>query len=256
MKLSIVTPTFNSQSTIARTIQSILMQDYKNYECIFIDGKSTDKTLDIIQSFVPKFQKKRISVRIVAEKDQGIYDAMNKGIALADGDALGFLNSDDYFATPYTLSIIANALCSSQSDCIFGDILFINQNEKIIRDGKGSPYTPKSFKYGWHPMHPTFYAKKDIYKKYGGFNLKYKIAADYEIMLRFLEKHKITSTYIPEILVKMQVGGTSNGSLWNILKANYECFQAWRENSLSVLPLFILFKPVKKVFNRLKYLIR
>lgn len=248
-KISIITASYNAQETIKSTLESILQQDYKEIEHIIIDGASTDQTLSIINPFLSLYQEQNIPLKIISEKDQGIYDAMNKGIQHASGEIIGFLNADDFFSSSHSLSYIIDAFHSQKSDCVFGQVAFIDQNATIKRAWSGSCYSPLAFFLGWHPAHPTFYVKKDIFNRLGVFNLNYKIASDYELMLRFLQKHKISSAYIPHRLVTMRIGGASNASMSNIIKANLECFRAWRENKLSIFPLFILFKPLRKALN-------
>ena len=208
MKVSIITATYNSAKTIIDTILSVNSQDYKDIEHIIIDGKSKDNTLELIKNTPNRV------VKIISEPDKGIYDAMNKGIALATGDIIGILNSDDYW--------------------------------------KSKPYAKGLFKKGWHPAHPTFFVRKEVYDKYGKFNLKYKIGADYEIMLRFIEKNKIKVGYIPKTLVKMRLGGASNQSIQNIIKANKECYNAWKDNNLSISPFLFLTKPLSKIIQFFK----
>lgn len=250
-KISIITASYNAQDTIKSTLESILQQDYKEIEHIIIDGASTDQTLTIINPYIPLYQEQNIPLKIISEKDKGIYDAMNKGIRHASGEIIGFLNSDDFFSSPHSLSHIMRAFNSQKTDCVFGQVVFIDQNGKIQRTWNGGSYSSLAFFLGWHPAHPTFYAKKDIFDRLGGFNLNYRIAADYELMLRFLQKHQISSAYIPHRLVTMRLGGASNASPLNILQANLECFRAWRENQLSIFPIFILFKPLRKAINAL-----
>lgn len=251
-QISLITVCFNSQDTIEQTILSVLKQDFLDIEYIIIDGKSTDATLHIINSYKNIFQTKNITLKLVSEKDDGIYDAMNKGIKLATGDIIGFLNADDFFTSNQSLSSIIKAFKITSSDCVFGNIYYVNQHNKIIRNWISSSYKTYSFYFGWHPAHPTFYVKNHIYQKYGNFDLDFKIAADYEIMLRFLQKYKISSTYIPQHLVSMHTGGTSNSSIKNILQANIECYKAWQKNQLCNFPLFIIFKPLRKLKNFLR----
>lgn len=248
-KVSVITASYNAQNTIKSTLESVLKQDYKEIEHIIIDGASTDQTLAIINSYIPLYQKQNIPLKIISEKDKGIYDAMNKGICYASGAIIGFLNSDDFFSSSQSLSRIIYPFISQNIDCVFGQITLIDQNNQIQRTWDGGSYSPLAFMLGWHPAHPTFYVKKEIFEQFGVFNLDYKIASDYELMLRFLQKHKISSTYIPHYLVTMRIGGASNASILNIAKANFECFKAWRKNKLSIFPIFILFKPLRKFLN-------
>tara|TARA_Y100000385_G_scaffold181209_1_gene187164 strand:- start:4678 stop:5418 length:741 start_codon:yes stop_codon:yes gene_type:complete len=238
-KISIITICFNSSKTIYKTLESVSKQLYKNIEYIIIDGNSKDGTIDIVKDF-------HCVDKIVSEPDNGIYDAFNKGIKLSTGDIIGFLNSDDIFYNDNSLKII-NEQFNDQIDCIFGDLIYTDSNNKIKRFWKGSPYKKGSFKKGWMPAHPTFYCKKSIYDKFGLYDESYKIAGDFELMLRFLEKHKIRSKYIPKNIVNMKVGGVSGGSIkakFNILN---EEFRAFEKNELSINKVFYLFHKLKKL---------
>lgn len=245
MKVSIITVCFNSKDTIEEAIKSVLSQSYKNIEYIIVDGGSTDGTLEVIKKY-DKYISKWIS-----EPDEGVYDGMNKGIKLATGDIMGFLNSDDFYADNGAIESVVNTIKEKDVDCLWGDLVYVNRENtnKIMRYWKSKPYEKGLFQKGWHPAHPTFFVKKWVYEKYGGFNLDFRIAADYEIMLRFLEKYKIKSYYIPKILVKMRTGGKSNKNLKNIIKANIECYKAWKVNGLSINPLVFLIKPASKIFQ-------
>lgn len=245
MKISIITATYNSSKTIAETIASIYSQKYPDIEHIVIDGKSKDNTLQIIESIPNRVSK------IVSEPDKGIYDAMNKGIDLVTGDIVGILNSDDFYSSDDIISDVAGIFQKTNCDAIYGDLEYVNEinTNKVVRYWKSKEYKKGLFKTGWHPAHPTFFVKKEIYEKYGNFNLKYRIAADYEIMLRFIEKNKIKTVYLPKTMVKMRTGGASNKSLKNIIQANKECYSAWKDNGLSISPLIFLMKPFSKIFQ-------
>lgn len=243
MKVSIITATFNSAKTIEDTIKSTLSQSYFNIEYIIIDGGSTDGTLTIINKY-----KDRISL-IVSEKDNGMYDAFNKGIGLATGDLIGILNSDDFYASKNVLEIVVNKVKADNVDCIWGDLVYIDKYDPnmVVRNWKSSSYKEGNFQKGWHPPHPAFFVKKWVYKKYGLFRTDLSTSADYELMLRFLEKNKITSSYIPQILVKMRDGGVSNKNYWNLIKANFGCYKAFRVNKLKINHFFIIRKPLSKL---------
>lgn len=247
--ISLITICFNAQESISDTLKSVLSQEYKHIEYIIIDGASTDNTLTIIQSYKTQFENEQIPLCIISEKDNGIYDAMNKGIKCARGEIIGFLNADDFFTSPQSLTHIANTFKKEQSDCVFGQVAFIDKHQVIKRTWSKNPYSALAFFLGWHPAHPTFYVKRTILERFGVFNLNYPIAADYELMLRLLQKHRISSSYIPHCLVTMCLGGRSNGSVANILKANLECYQAWKDNELCIFPIFIVLKPLRKILN-------
>ena len=258
-KISVITATFNSQSTIKQTLDSVSNQDYLNIEHIIVDGKSSDNTLKIIESYKPIYEAKNIKLIISSKKDSGIYDAFNRGIELSSGDLIGFLNSDDFFAKNNILSIINwafNKPGNKKVETISANLEYIDSRYQIIRKLQGRDITKKDFKKGFHPAHPTFYARKEIFNKYGKFDLSYKIAGDYELMLRLLVKHNINNLYINDNFVKMKIGGVSNQNLKNIYEANVECFRAWKKNHLAISPLFVFIKPIKKIkeINFIKYI--
>jgi glycosyltransferase len=242
MKISIITTTYNSAGTVEDTIKSVLNQVGAEIEYIIIDGGSTDETLDIINKY-----KNRIQI-LVSEPDGGMYDAMNKGIRLATGDIVGILNSDDFYASNEVAKTVIEKFQETGADCVWGDLLIVDSTDlnKVIRDWKSAEYKKGSFQKGWHPPHPTFFVKKNIYDKYGLFRTDMSTWADYELQLRFLEKEKITSAYIPQILVKMRDGGHSSKSIWWQMKANFGCYQAFKLNGIKVSPLFIIRKPLLK----------
>ncbi len=245
MKISIITVTYNSEKTIIDTIKSVYNQTYKNIEHIIIDGNSKDKTLEIINKTPNRITK------IVSETDKGIYDAMNKGIDLATGDIVGILNSDDFYASTDVIGEVIKMFHQKGCDAIYGDLEYIDEKNKdeIIRFWKSKEYKEGLFKKGWHPAHPTFFVKREIYEKYGKFNLNYKIAADYEIMLRFIEKHRISVAYLPKVIVKMRVGGVSNKGIKNILQANKESYKAWKDNQMNISLIQLLRKPFSKILQ-------
>jgi len=243
MKISIITVCFNSEDTIRRTIESVASQDYHDIEHIIVDGKSTDNTLSIIE----KYRKK--SDKIVSETDAGIYDALNKGIVNASGDIVGILHSDDVFYDSHVVSKIAEVFSRDrQRDAIYGDLLYVkNENSsKIIRYWKAGQYKRSKWRWGWMPPHPTFFCKKECFEKFGSYNLDFWGAADYELMLRFLYKNRILVSYTPIIITKMTVGGQSNISLKNRLRANSEDRRAWKVNGFKGGAVASLCKPLRK----------
>ena len=248
MKVSIVTPTYNSAKTIVDTILSVNKQDYANIEHIIIDGGSKDNTLELIRNTPNRVKK------IISEPDKGIYDAMNKGVALATGDIVGILNSDDFYNSNDVIAKVVKTFQEGEYEGVYGDLEYVDarNTNRVVRYWESKAYKEGLFKKGWHPAHPTFFVQKEVYDKYGNFNLKYKIGADYEIMLRFIEKNRIKVAYIPETLVKMRVGGASNQSIKNIIKANIECYNAWKDNGLSILPFVFILKPLSKTLQYLR----
>ena len=245
MKISIITVVWNNEKTIKNAIDSVLSQTYKNIEYIVVDGSSTDGTVKIVQSYGDKISK------LLSEKDKGIYDAMNKGIRLATGDIVGILNSDDFYKSNDILEIVVNEFINKDIDCLYGDLEYVDSKDtsKVLRYWKSKVYKDGLFENGWHPAHPTFFIKREFYKKYGVFNLDFKIAADYEIMLRFLKKYQLKSSYINKTFVKMRVGGESNRSIKNIVKANLESYRAWEINGLNINPIIFLLKPLSKILQ-------
>tara|TARA_B100002019_G_scaffold137251_1_gene118263 strand:+ start:30808 stop:31572 length:765 start_codon:yes stop_codon:yes gene_type:complete len=238
VKVSIITVSLNSEHTIRQCIDSVLNQTYKNIEYIIIDGMSSDKTIKIIDSYRSKLYK------FVSEKDEGLYDAMNKGIKLATGDIVGILNSDDEYFNENVIENIVEAFSNKEADSLYGDLCFVDPNNtrNVKRFWKSSEFKHGSFKKGWHPPHPTFFVKKDIYNKYGLFDTNLRISADFDLMLRFLEKHKISTTYFPSTLVRMKIGGESTKSLKNIWISNKSILQSFDKNGIQINKFFYVFK--------------
>ncbi len=220
MKISIVTATYNSGKTLGDTLRSILEQTYQDYEVLIIDGGSTDSTREIVEEYMPKFGG-RLKWR--QGKDKGLYDAMNKGIAMSTGDALGVLNSDDFYASPAVLSAIADGL--GAADAVFGDLDFVDAEDtgRVVRRWKGSPYREGAFLKGWHPAHPTFYARKEHYDRFGGFDIAFDVSADFELMLRFIEKARLRTAYLPMVMVKMRMGAKAPARSRRLSKGTGTC---------------------------------
>ena len=231
--VTIITIVFNSVKTIRHAIQSVAYQDYKNIEHIVIDNCSNDGTLEAINE-----QKDDISL-IVSESDEGIYYALNKGIELANGEIVGFLNSDDVLKNRHTITTIVNNLTISNNEAIYGDLQYFAKQRpnRTTRRWKSGEYSNHKFRQGWMPPHPTFYTYKKIYIKYGFFDISYKISSDYDMMLRLLYEKKIKAKYIPEVLVKMQRGGVSNQNFQSILLKTKEDFLIMKKYDFSLLTL-------------------
>lgn len=249
MKISVITATFNSSNTILDCIGSINMQTYTDIEHIIIDGASKDNTIDLINSHQLRVKKK------ISEPDMGIYDAMNKGIANATGDVVGLLNSDDFYIDKFALENVMKIFKTSQTDCVYADLFYVDRinTNKVVRHWKTGEFKPGAFRNGWHPAHPSFFLKRDVYKKFGGFDLTFPLAADFELMLRMLEKHRISSVYLPVPIVKMRLGGETNKSLSNIYYQNLECIRAFRKNDLKAgifYPVYRLIPKLKQFFNK------
>ncbi len=247
-KVSIITVCFNNCKFIPFAIESVLGQTYANIEYIVIDGGSTDGTVEIIKSYGNKIN------RFISEPDKGIYDAMNKGLKLASGNIIGLLNSDDLFIDDQVISTVVDKFNQSSCDVLFGDLYYVNADkpEKIIRKWQTGDYVANSFKKGWHPPHPTFYVSKHIYDKYGYFDLEFKLAADFELMLRFLEKYQVKSIYIPKPLVRMRIGGATSKNLRNIINQNIECYKAFRKNGIAVSQLYPFYRIIPKFLQFFK----
>ena len=239
MEFSIITIAYNSADSISETFHSVKNQAFKDYEYLLIDGGSIDGTLAIAK-------KQDHIYKVVSEPDNGIYDAINKGIKNSTGNVIGFLNSDDTFYDENTLQYIFDTF-DDNTDCVFGDLIYTDKNEKVKRAWKGSEFKKGAFKKGWMPAHPTFYCRRSVYEKLGLYDDSFKIAGDFELMLRFLEKHNIRSKYIPHTLINMKVGGASNNGLKSKLDILKEEFRAFDKNDISINKLSYIFHKAKKI---------
>jgi len=220
VKVSIITVVYNGKNTIEDCLKSVANQTYPLIEHIIIDGGSTDGTLDVIKKYKNKIAK------VISEPDKGIYDAMNKGLRSADGDIIGILNSDDMYADNSVIESVESTITDNNVDSCDGDLVYVDRDDtaKIKRQWKAGEYKKEKFKKGWMPPHPAFFVKKEMYERYGYLNLDFPLAADYELMLRFLYRYGITTAYIPKVLVKMRAGGTSRPGL--SIKATIENYRA------------------------------
>jgi glycosyltransferase involved in cell wall biosynthesis len=245
VKISIITVTYNSAQTVEETIVSVINQSYSDIEYIIIDGLSDDNTMAIIEKYRKKINK------IISEKDAGLYDALNKGIALATGDVIGILHSDDFYTNNDVIQNYVNVFQQTTCDAVYSDLYYVDrsQTDKIIRKWKSGDYSPGAFVNGWMPPHPTFFVKKEVYNKFGIFNTSFHTAADYELMLRFVHKNKISIAYLPQYTIKMRVGGASNVSFKSRIKANLEDRRAWRINDLKPRFYTLYLKPLRKIFQ-------
>lgn len=227
--ISVITATYNSAATLRDCLASVSLQSYSNIEHIIVDGASTDKTLQIASEY-----SNRIS-RLISEPDNGIYDALNKGIAVATGDIIGFLHSDDQLANDGVLEQITKAFDDPEVSGVYGDLLYVDEKNgvRIIRHWKSKPYSRRDLARGWMPPHPTLYVRRDWFTKIGGFDTSYRIAADYLSVLRLFSSPDFKATYIPEVLVKMRVGGVSNRSFKSITHKSKEDWRALRECGIS-----------------------
>lgn len=243
LKISLITVTYNVQNTIERCILSIVSQKFSNIEYIIIDGASTDNTIQIVNKYRDKVDF------FVSEPDKGIYDAMNKGLALATGDVIGTLNADDYFSDENILADVADAFLTQNINILYGDLDFVDTEGKVVRKWRSGKYKSGHFNWGWMPPHPTFYCKKELFEKLGNYSLSYGTAADYELMLRFIHANKTSLFYLHKVMIKMVIGGVSNKSLSNRVKALRFDLKAMRNNDIFFPFMTIILKPLRKIMQ-------
>jgi glycosyltransferase involved in cell wall biosynthesis len=249
LKVSIITICYNAVEHIDETIRSVVIQEHKDIELIVVDGGSSDGTLDKIERY------REVISHYVSEPDKGIYDAMNKGLALASGDVIGFVNAGDMIARYDVISSIVKAFETQRVDAIYGDAIMVDPDDirVVKRFWKGGKFKREKFRKGWMPPHLGTYIRRSVYEKYGSFNTDLKVAADYELLLRFFYRYEVPVRYLKQVLVRFRLGGTSNASLKHIWKANKEVYEAWKINGLKVSPAIIIRKPLRKVkqyFNK------
>lgn len=243
MKISVITVSYNSAATIVETVESVLEQKGVELEYIIIDGGSSDNTIALLEPY-----RDRIAY-CLSERDKGMYDAMNKGIAQASGDVVAILNSDDVYSGNYVLEKVIKQFEYSDTELVYGDLHYVAYDDltKVVRNWVTGLYEKGEFRRGWHPPHPSFFVRRLVYERYGHFDFSLSIAADYEFMLRVMERHQLKSIYLPEVLVKMRIGGRSNVSIINIIKANLQCWKAWWMNNLGWSPIPVIRKPFTKL---------
>ncbi len=245
MKISIITATYNSASTIKECIESVNAQTYKNIEHIIIDGASKDNTLEIINNLPNRVTK------IVSEPDKGIYDAMNKGIKAATGDVIGILNSDDFFTSDNIIEIVVENFKNCDIDALYGDVHFVNPDDitKSVRYYSSAIFKPSLFRFGFMPAHPSFYMKRECYEKYGLYSLDYKIASDYDLLIRYLHREKIKYKYINKDFVTMRTGGVSTENFNSIVTLNKEIVRACKKYGIYTNMFILSFKYLYKLFE-------
>jgi glycosyltransferase involved in cell wall biosynthesis len=247
LKVSIITVSFNSAKTIADTIESVLSQDFPEIEYIIIDGNSSDDTVKIIRQY-----ENRIS-KWISEKDQGMYDAMNKGIAMATGDVIGILNSDDAYMNSHVISEMMKLLQEKNAKVVFADLILVDQNNdnQVLRYYDSSHFHPDKFRWGWMPAHPTVFIKRELYQVVGPFSTNYQIAADYEMLIRILAIQKAPYAYLPKPIVRMRSGGASTAGLSRNWILNKEIVRACQENGIYSNMAMLLLKIPAKLWGRI-----
>jgi glycosyltransferase involved in cell wall biosynthesis len=248
MKVSIVTIAFNSADTIRATIESVLAQTYSDLEYIIVDGASKDQTMDIVRSYGNRIHQ------VISERDQGIYDAMNKGVRMATGDVIGVLNSDDFYADEFVIRDVVERMQSEHADACYADLVYVDRldTQRIVRRWNSGPYEPGQFLRGWMPPHPTFFLKRSKYEEFGVYALNLKSSSDYELMLRMLHRHHVKVAYLPRVITKMRLGGVSNVSWKNRWAANQEDRLAWKMNGLRPHWTTLIRKPLSKLAQFMK----
>jgi len=242
VRVSIITVCFNSADTLEDTIASVSRQRCADIEHIIVDGGSTDGTQDVVARYNGRIKK------FISEPDEGIYDAMNKGIRMGEGDFVGFLNADDVYADDGVVSEVAATARAGEVDGVYGDLVYVRRDDtsKVVRYWKAGEYRPGAFRIGWVPPHPTFFCRRELFDRYGPFDAQYRLAGDFELMLRLIERHRIRVGYIRRPLVRMRVGGRAN-TVRGVLRGNHEILHAFAANGLRPSPGFFWRKPLAKV---------
>ena len=248
MKISIITATYNSGKTVRDTLESVLRQTFSNYEYIIKDGGSKDDTLEIVKNYAPKFGER---LKVISEPDQGIYDAMNKGFQMATGDVIGILNSDDFYTSDDALQVIADAFANNDIDATYGDIHFVNEDDlsKRVRYYSSAVFRRSFMRFGLMPAHPSFYCKSDVYEKYGAFDTSYKVAADFENLLRIIYVGNIKTKYIPKDFVTMRTGGASTAGLSSRTQIMKDHLRALKANGIYSNVFLLSLRYIYKVYE-------
>lgn len=250
MKISIITATWNSASTIQDTLKSVLSQDFTNYEHIIIDGDSSDDTLKILQQYAPKYNGR---LKVVSERDNGIYDAMNKGINLATGEIVGILNSDDFYSSPFILQQVVEAI--QDVDAVYGDVHYVDQIDttKTVRSYSSRSFRRWKMKLGFMPAHPSFYCRRSVYQTYGFFDLSFHVAADFEQLLRLIYIHNITTKYLPLDFVTMRTGGASSSGFSSHKQIIRDHLRAYKKNNVSSNIFFESLRYLHRIGEMIKF---
>ncbi|WP_116655185.1 glycosyltransferase family 2 protein [Pelagibacterium sediminicola] len=228
MKFTIITAVYNRAATVGQAVTSVRTQTWQNIEHLIIDGASTDGTLTALEA------ARHSHMRLISEPDNGIYDALNKGVALASGDVIGLMHSDDFFANDQVLEKVATAFEMSGVLAAYGDLDYVSatDEDRIIRRWRSGAYSPKKLRRGWMPPHPALFLKREVFERQGAYDTSFKIAADYDAILRWFSRENLRPAYIPEVLVKMRLGGESNHSLSKILRKSGEDYRALKTNGV------------------------
>ena len=227
LTISVITAVYNGAATIGDMLQSLDAQTWPGVQHVVIDGGSTDGTADIVRG------RPRPGRVVLSERDRGIYDALNKGLRVCSGDVVGILHADDVYAHAQVLELVAAAFADPQTDAVYGDLEYVSSTSgRVVRRWRAGPYSPRRLGRGWMPPHPTLFVRRSVYERLGGFDTRYRIAADYDLILRFLGQGRLQPAYIPEVLVRMRLGGVSNRSLGNILRKSAEDYRALRRNAV------------------------
>lgn len=231
-KISVVTAVYNGEATIGHAIASVAAQTYPDLEHIIVDGNSSDDTLRVVE------QARHDRMRVISEPDKGIYDALNKGIALATGDIVGFLHSDDFLAHDQAIGKYATPFRDQQVEAVFSDLHYVSREngDHVIRHWATGPFNPRRLRRGWMPAHPTLFLRREVYENFGVYDTGFRIAADYDFILRYFSKIEGRTVYIPEVLYKMRVGGVSNRDIARILEKSREDLRALRRNGVGGVP--------------------
>lgn len=242
LQISVVTAVFNRAATLEESLRSVQGQSWREVEHIVIDGGSTDGSLDILQ------RHRQGIAHLVSEPDRGVYDALNKGVARASGDVVGFMHADDAYASPRALEQVARAFEDPAVGAVYGDLVYVSKDDssRVVRYWQAGAYRRQQLTQGWMPPHPTFFVRRSVYQRLGAFDTRYRIAADYEHMLRVLWHGRVQAAYIPQVLVRMRTGGVSNKSLFNMMRKSREDYAAMRQNGIGGLQALLL-KNVTKI---------
>jgi glycosyltransferase involved in cell wall biosynthesis len=251
MTFSIITVVRNAAATVGNAIESVAGQRFEGgqhveaVEHVVVDGGSTDGTLEVINGYRSQLG------RVVSEPDRGIYDAMNKGLKLATGDIIGFLNADDIYADNHVLRDVASCLQDPAVDAVYGDLIYVSASDpsRVVRYWRSGEYRAGRFQSGWMPAHPTLFVRRGVYERFGGFDLSFRLQSDFDLTMRLLEVHRIKAVYLPRILVRMRLGGATNRSVANVIRGNLEAYRACRKNAVKVSPLFVVRKPLSRVWQ-------